>query len=195
MLQTIRKAFNPQELRYPANWLSLLRICLTVPMLRFLLRSDGERKALFLIAFGMATDAVDGRIARSRGEVSELGKVLDPIADKLVLDSVAVALSMRQRLPWWVTYLLLGRDAAILTGSALMFRSSASVSASTYTGKATTAALTGSLLLYLLNIQPWGRRLLYFTLVPLLISWVQYGRRYWHWLLRRVPVKLPFDRT
>lgn len=182
VLQTMRRVFTRQELRYPANWLSLFRLVLVAPTVNFLLRPDGERKALLVIAVGMATDAVDGPLARSRGEVSELGKILDPIADKLTLDSVAVAMSVRHHLPWWITYLLLGRDAAIVTGTALIFRESSQVVASNYAGKATTVSLTGALLLYMLDVQPWGRRLLNFTLLPLAISLVEYGRRYWRWL-------------
>ena len=182
VLQTMRRAFTLHELRYPANWLSLFRLVLVAPTVAFLLRPDGERKALLLIAVGMATDAVDGPLARSRGEVSELGKILDPIADKLTLDSVAVAMSVRHNLPWWITYLLLGRDAAIVTGTTLIFRQSSRVEASNYAGKVTTASLTGALLLYMLDVQPWGRRLLHFTLLPFAVSLVEYGQRYWHWL-------------
>jgi hypothetical protein len=42
--------------------------------------------------------------------------------------------------------------------------------------------LTAVLLLYILDVQPWGRRLLNATLIPFAISWVQYGLRYWQWL-------------
>lgn len=182
VLQTMRRAFRLKELRYPANWLSLFRLVLVIPTVRLLLQPNGERKALAVIMLGMATDAVDGPLARSRGEVSELGKLLDPIADKLTLDSVAVAMSVRHKLPWWITYLLLGRDAAIITGSTLIFRHSAQITPSLYAGKVTTTSLTGALFLYMLNVQPWGERLLRFTLLPLAISWVQYGVRYWRWL-------------
>ncbi len=182
MLRKIRESFNPHELAYPANILSLVRIALVWPTIRYLLQPRGTHKALGLIALGMATDAIDGPIARTRGEVSILGRFLDPIADKLTLDGVALALSARRGFPWWFTYLLLARDAAIVTGSGLIFRRSAYIATSIWAGKATTASLSATLLLYILDAQRWGRRLLDVTLVLFGISWAQYGVRYWQWL-------------
>jgi CDP-diacylglycerol--glycerol-3-phosphate 3-phosphatidyltransferase len=111
-----------------------------------------------------------------------LGKVIDPIADKLTLDAVAVALSMRRGFPWWITRLLLVRDAGIVAGSVLIFRRSTYVTPSIYSGKVTTAMLSAALLLYLLNVQPWGRRMVIATLVPLAVSWSEYGWRFWQWM-------------
>ena len=182
MLPKIRETLEPCELTYPANILSLVRLGLIWPAIRFAMQPGGNRKALAIIALGMATDAIDGPLARSRGEVSSLGKLLDPIADKIALDGIALALSARHGFPWWVTYVLLARDAAILTGGILIFRRSSYITPSIVAGKLTTAALTATLLLYLLDAHPWARRLLNITLVPLAISWVQYGTRYWQWL-------------
>jgi len=178
----MRESIHLDELRYPSNQLSLFRLALVGPTVYYLLHDDRSRKALLLLALGMATDAVDGPIARRRGEVSNLGKVIDPIADKLTLDAVAVVLSMRRGFPWWVTNLLLVRDAGIVAGSVLIFRRSTYVTPSIYSGKVTTAMLTAALLLYLLNVQPWGRRTLIAMLVPLAVSWSEYGWRFWQWM-------------
>ena len=182
VLAKIRESLMLNELRYPANQLSVVRLVLVGPTVYYLLQPNRSRSALALLVFGMATDAVDGPIARRRGEVSELGKVIDPIADKLTLDAVAIALSMRHGFPWWVTTLLLARDAGIVVGSMLIFRRSTYVMPSIRSGKLTTAMLTVALLLYLLNIQPWGRRMLIATLVPFAVSWSEYGWRFWQWM-------------
>ncbi|MFN8567915.1 MAG: CDP-alcohol phosphatidyltransferase family protein [Kouleothrix sp.] len=97
----------------------------------------------------MATDVLDGPVARMRHEVSPLGKVIDPIADKLMIDVTAVALSQTRGFPWWATALLLGRDAAIVLGSALLYRRHAGINMAHPTGKATTLALSAAMLLYL----------------------------------------------
>lgn len=178
----IRDSIKPVEFTYPSNILSLIRLALVGPTVYYLLKPDGGPSALGVILIGMATDAADGPLARQRGEVSELGKVIDPIADKLTLDGVAIALSMRHGFPWWVTNLLLARDAAILMGATLMFRDTTEITTSIYAGKLTTAMLTVVLLLYMLDVQPWGRRLLGLTLIPFAVSWVQYGARYIDWL-------------
>ena len=178
----IRESFEPIELIYPANILSLIRLALVGPTVYYLLQEDGANKALSVIILGMATDALDGPIARHRNEVSELGKLIDPIADKLTLDGVAVALSLKHEFPWWVTSLLLARDAAILMGATLIFRKTTHITTSIYAGKLTTVLLTIVLLLYILDAQTWGRRMLNIMLIPFAISWVQYGARYWQWL-------------
>jgi CDP-diacylglycerol---glycerol-3-phosphate 3-phosphatidyltransferase len=178
----IRESFDPIEFTYPSNILSLIRLALVGPTIYYLLKDDSGKRPLAIIFVGMATDFIDGPIARRRGEISELGKLIDPIADKLTLDSVAVALSIKRGFPWWVTNLLLARDAAILMGATLMFRETEEITPSIYAGKVTTAMLTATLLLYILDAQPWGRRMLNATMIPFAISWVQYGVRYWQWL-------------
>lgn len=186
MSAKIRESFDPIEFTYPSNVLSLFRLALVGPTVYFLLKDDNSKRALLTIAAGMLTDFVDGPIARRRGEVSELGKLIDPIADKLTLDSVAVALSVKRGFPWWVTNLLLTRDAAILMGATMMFRETEEITTAIYAGKVTTAMLTVALLLYVMDAQPWGRRMLNATMVPFAISWVLYGMRYVDWLRRRL---------
>lgn len=181
MSAKIREAFDPIEFTYPSNILSLVRLALVGPTIYYLLQDKGSSKALSVIVFGMATDATDGPLARRRGEVSELGKLIDPLADKLTLDGVAVALSVKHGFPWWITGLLLARDAAILVGATVMYRHTTKITPSIYAGKVTTAMLTVALLLYMLDVQPWGRRVLNATLVPFGISWLLYGERYWQW--------------
>lgn len=67
--------------------------------------------AFFVIA--IATDAWDGYLARSRGLVTDLGKLLDPIADKFLTGGALVGLSILGELPWWVTALVLVREIGI----------------------------------------------------------------------------------
>jgi CDP-diacylglycerol--glycerol-3-phosphate 3-phosphatidyltransferase len=174
----MRRSFDLRELGYPSNVLSLLRLALVAPIVRCLLRSD-HRTALVIVMISMATDVIDGPLARRRGEESELGKVIDPLADKLTLDTIAVALSLKRGFPWWITNLLLVRDAAIVTGATLIFRKTTHVAPAQYSGKITTALLTAALLLHMLDVQPWGRRIITATLVPLAVSWVQYGVQLW----------------
>lgn len=181
----IRDNIDPAEFGYPSNVLSLVRIALVAPTVYYLLQPGYGRRALLLLGAGMATDALDGPLARRRGEVSELGKLLDPIADKLTLDGVSVALSLRHGFPWWVTGLLLTRDIAIVLGATVIFRHSTEITTSIYAGKLSTVMLTGALLLYGLDVQPWGRRLLEATMVPLGVSCLQYGQRFFEWRARR----------
>ena len=67
--------------------------------------------ALFVLA--SATDGVDGALARRRNQVTDLGKLLDPIADKVLIGGALVALSLLGQVEWWVTIVILFREIAI----------------------------------------------------------------------------------
>lgn len=69
--------------------------------------------ATFLFVAAAATDKVDGHLARSRGLVTDLGKLLDPIADKALIGTVLVGLSLLGELWWWVTLVILVRELGI----------------------------------------------------------------------------------
>lgn len=66
---------------------------------------------LFVLA--IATDGVDGAIARKRGQVTELGKLLDPIADKVLIGGALVTLSALGQIDWWITIVILVRELGI----------------------------------------------------------------------------------
>ena len=59
------------------------------------------------------SDLVDGRLARSRNEITEFGALLDPIADKLMIAAAMIPLSLQGRFPWWVTIAILAREIGI----------------------------------------------------------------------------------
>ena len=67
--------------------------------------------ALFVVA--ISTDSLDGHLARSRNLVTDLGKILDPIADKALTGAALVVLSVLGEVPWWVTALILVREVGI----------------------------------------------------------------------------------
>ena len=66
------------------------------------------------------SDVVDGRLARSSGQITEMGKFLDPVADKLMLASVMIPLSLQDRFPWWATCAILFRELGITLFRALV---------------------------------------------------------------------------
>jgi CDP-diacylglycerol--glycerol-3-phosphate 3-phosphatidyltransferase len=101
-----------------ANVLTMARILVAPVFVVLLVADDGAdgplryaAAALFVIA--IATDGVDGHIARSRNLVTDLGKLLDPIADKVLTGAALVMLSALGELPWWVTIAILVRELGI----------------------------------------------------------------------------------
>lgn len=108
------------SLRHLPNLLCVLRIVLVYPLAAGILQ---ERYGLVLVLVALAafTDALDGFLAKRFGWTSELGKVLDPLADKLMLVTVFVCLSITGLAPWWLTAVVILRDLVILFG-ALTFK-------------------------------------------------------------------------
>jgi cardiolipin synthase len=100
------------------NLISFARIAL-IPVF-VLLIVDEDTTAVGILLFGVvvATDWVDGTIARRSGQVSELGKVLDPVADRAAIAAGLIALVVRGVFPPWAAALILVRDAAVLIGGA-----------------------------------------------------------------------------
>jgi cardiolipin synthase len=107
------------SLRFLPNALTLLRILLVGPLAWALLRQEFAL-ALLVFVVAAATDAADGLLAKWFGWTSELGKVLDPIADKLLFLVVFVVLAFLGLVPVWLAVLVIGRDVVIGTG-ALVF--------------------------------------------------------------------------
>lgn len=103
-----------------ANRLTILRILMT-PVITVLLlyRQMGAALALFLLA-GI-TDGLDGLVARSRKQKTTLGMVLDPLADKLLLTSTVVTLTILKELPRWFTIILVSRDVLLIGGSMILY--------------------------------------------------------------------------
>ncbi|MET0886727.1 MAG: CDP-diacylglycerol--glycerol-3-phosphate 3-phosphatidyltransferase, partial [Mycetocola sp.] len=100
------------------NAITVVRILLAPIFIWMLLADDGADGALRWAAAGLfvlaiATDGIDGAIARKHGLVTELGKLLDPIADKILTGGALVALSILGELPWWVTIVVLVREIGI----------------------------------------------------------------------------------
>ena len=107
-----------------ANALTVLRLVL-VPVFAVALfhdggHDDGWRIAAWgVFAIASLTDRFDGEIARRRGLVTEFGKLADPIADKALIGTALVGLSMLHELPWWVTVVILVREVGVTAAAVL----------------------------------------------------------------------------
>ena len=101
-----------------ANGLTTLRLVLVPVFAVLLLKEDGADTrwriaAAVVFALAVITDKYDGDIARARGLVTEFGKMADPIADKALMGTALVGLSILAELPWWVTIVILVREVGV----------------------------------------------------------------------------------
>lgn len=104
------------SLRFLPNLLCILRILLVYPVAKWIMQGQYPQ-VLVLFAFAAFTDALDGYLAKRYGWHSELGKVLDPLADKLLLVTVFICLSLAGLVPLWIVGLVLFRDLVIFFGA------------------------------------------------------------------------------
>ena len=110
-----------KDWRTPANGVTLLRIALT-PLILMRISEGRHREAAAWFAFAALTDFLDGWLARSQSAISSTGQYLDPIADKVLLSGVFVALAMQGSAPVWFVALVLGRDVALVVASIIAMR-------------------------------------------------------------------------
>ena len=98
-----------------ANALTVVRLLL-IPVFIVCLLAGGTAwrlAALATFCVASATDVLDGRLARSRGLVTDFGKIADPVADKALTGAALVCLSALGELPWWVTGVIMFREIGV----------------------------------------------------------------------------------
>lgn len=129
------------------NGLTLLRILL-VPAIVIELLYGYTGAALLTFLAAALTDGLDGFVARSRRQRTELGRVLDPLADKALLASAFVTLAVRGDLPLWLAIIGVSRDVMLMVGSLVLYILAGRLgNPPSALGKATTALQLGTVLL------------------------------------------------
>jgi cardiolipin synthase (CMP-forming) len=95
------------------NLLSFVRLSL-VPVFLVLLLVGQDLAALLVLVVSSATDYLDGYLARRLGQVSRLGQLLDPAADRLFIFATLLGLAAREVVPWWLVIAIVARDGMLL---------------------------------------------------------------------------------
>ena len=127
-------------IRTVPNAVTLARLLL-MPVCAYLLASGNYGWGIVLTAVVGSTDWVDGWLARRTGQVSRLGQLLDPLADRLLIASVAIALVVREVVPWQAAVLLVARDLVLLCGWPVLRRRGIEPPEVIFLGKAATLVL------------------------------------------------------
>ena len=103
----------------PANQITILRLAF-VPFFAILVVAQEYRGALAVLTAAALSDVVDGTVARLLKQETALGMALDPIADKLLMTTAYLTLAFREAIPWWLTILVISRDAGIIITALLI---------------------------------------------------------------------------
>ncbi|MBI5463680.1 MAG: CDP-alcohol phosphatidyltransferase family protein [Ignavibacteriales bacterium] len=162
--------------------LSLSRIVLIAPFwwALSLPESGGRWWAMLVLGVGVATDFLDGYVARHFHQVSEVGKAVDPLADKVGIAAVAIIMAERNFIPVWFVAILILRDALIVAGGLYIRRKKKIIAQSSWPGK---IAVNFIALYILLSLVQWEQLetlrsiALWLSLLTMVYSLATYGQR------------------
>jgi CDP-diacylglycerol--glycerol-3-phosphate 3-phosphatidyltransferase len=159
------------------NVLTILRI-LAVPVIVVALLGEtpnGDALAAGVFALAATTDGLDGYIARRRQDVTTFGKLMDPLADKLLIVAALVSLVSLNRLAAWVAMVIIARELAVTVLRAIAVEQGVVISAS-WLGKVKTALQVAAVFaLIIWNPSPWPvDALVYVALAATVISGLDY---------------------
>jgi len=123
------------------NAISFARL-LFIPVFVWMLATPGlEGAGILLLIVVVASDWLDGWVARRTGSVSKLGKLLDPISDRLVIAAALLTFGVQGVMPWWAVVAVLTRDVLVLTLGALALAKSRAAIPVRWVGKVATLDL------------------------------------------------------
>ena len=138
------------------NILSVFRMCL-VPVFVVVFFSgidNAHAYAAAIYALAGITDVLDGIIARKFNLITRLGKILDPLADKMMTITVFVCLSFSNIIRWWVIALIFAKDILLIAGGVKLYKEMSGVFKSNVLGKAATVFLVvGGVSILLFDLQ------------------------------------------
>ncbi len=165
------------ELNLP-NVLTLSRILLVPVLVVALLNQtpNGDLLAAIVFALASATDAMDGYFARTRNAITNFGKLMDPIADKLLIIAALVALVSLERLAAWVAMVIIARELTV-TVTRMHATQQGLVIASSWWGKAKTITQVAAIFFLIAIGEPppgWVDGLVYGMVAITIVSGVDY---------------------
>jgi cardiolipin synthase (CMP-forming) len=164
------------------NLLSMLRIFM-IPLIVFLMININDQIFPYLIViyiFTVFLDFLDGFIARNFSQESDLGKIIDPLADKFLVLSMLLTLTIKFDFPLWLAVFIILRDILILWASFLLFKGKKIVKASLVIGKFTFGLLSLLIFVFIVDLNEkidlllFKRFLIVLSFVFLLWSWFEY---------------------
>lgn len=140
-----------------ATWITLIRFLFIPLVLTALIveHPEGNRIAFFLFLLAMLSDSIDGFVARRFNQVSDLGKFLDPLADKLLVLPTLMVLSLRGLAPLLPSLIILARELTVIVWRWRALRQGRSFSASVAAKIKTDCLTAGVALLLIFPYSPW----------------------------------------
>lgn len=175
-----------------SSLLSLSRIILMVPAGYFLYTPMQFHReiAVLIVLVAVSTDALDGYFARKFDQISDLGKIIDPLADKIGVGIVVVMLTFFGDIPLWFTMIVLARDLIIFLAGLYIKTKTGIILPSTMPGKVAVSFLALTLVLAMLKYPMFSLLfdvLIWVTVTLLMVSLSVYAKRFFETLKKYKP--------
>lgn len=165
--------FNIKDNLNTPNIISFIRLLLVIPMIIFIANKN-QIGIIVVVVLGFISDYLDGYTARKFDIVTEFGKVIDPLADKVFVGLTVVSMYIYGYIEFWFFSLVLGRDILIFLGGLYVTPKLGYVLPSNMLGKVTVNILALNLFLLLLDIDYYVTELTYFTSFFIILSFLSY---------------------
>jgi len=142
------------------------------------INQPGMRSIIAALAiFGALTDWFDGYIARKRNEVTEVGKIIDPLADKIAIGAIIIRLYMVGEIPEYYFFLIIGRDLLIFIGGVIVSKKIGRVLPSNVLGKITVSMIGVVILFIVLELSHLFMFFYYGSIILIVVSFFAYVYR------------------
>jgi CDP-diacylglycerol--glycerol-3-phosphate 3-phosphatidyltransferase len=155
------------------NALSVLRVILA-PLIFLAIGKHDTQQVAILAAVAVVTDFLDGFLARRLNAISQAGKILDPLADKLCVAAAAFGAAIFMKMPILLLIVIIARDLAIAVFGLSIINKKRQIPVSNVWGKVTVFILTVTLIVYIFEIRALFKPVYLFALVFILISSYSY---------------------
>lgn len=183
--------FTIEEISTPSNFLSMLRLFLAIPLwyLFDYISNPHVRLIIFIICiFAAVTDILDGYIARKYDQVTEFGKIIDPLADKITVGAIIIKLFLLSEIPVYYFMMILVRDVLIFLGGIYVAKRIGKVLPSNILGKMTVVNISLVILSLVAGIGKGSYLFLslyYLSIVLIIVSFIAYVIRAKEFLKRK----------
>jgi CDP-diacylglycerol--glycerol-3-phosphate 3-phosphatidyltransferase len=165
------------------NLLTILRI-LTYPFIFYFLKEENLLLAVLFIALAVITDVLDGFLARTLSQVSDLGKILDPFVDKLGIGIFILYTTIYKGFPAWACVLVITKEILNLLAGLLVIRKRRFVPVSTFWGKLNACVWSFTIVFYILELDFIKKIFLGIGVIVILITAAVYLRTFFR-LIRK----------
>ena len=172
--------YKKNEIYTISNLLSFLRLLMAIPFWILIgnINESGVRSIVAVLALiGALTDWLDGYVARKRNEVTELGKIIDPLADKITIGAIIIRLYMVGEIPEYYFFLIVGRDVLIFIGGIIVSKIIGKILPSNILGKITVSVIGMVILLIFLEVSRNSYLFLFFfygSIILIIVSFIAY---------------------